>query len=167
VTDSEPAQSADATTAKPRFFARITRVRGIIGLVVLVALMLWGWVTYKRLTALAKQYDRISLRCAYYERYYRGWARDWLTELDLFSKNRARKESLWLLRNTPSGQEWDAAQMCYESNLAEAERYADLKRLFRRAARNPWIHIPVDRILPEVIEPIREADPYAGDRGEY
>jgi hypothetical protein len=120
----------------------LTKVRWIVAIVAIIAILLWGALKLEKLKRLSNHYGMMSHYCRNVESTYTKYRNDYIEELRLFENNKASKSSLNFLSLSPPGRERIFAVEGAARNQELAIKYGNLKKIYEEASIYPWVDIP-------------------------
>jgi|GEM_PF-2176315 len=153
-----------ASTSRFGWGAWLTRFRGIATLTLVVAIIAFGYLRYRKFEREAARYGRLAELCGKKQRIYDGYARQYQSEWEAYSSGQRPKESLNLISASAAGSEKAFAAEGVASSRKVGDYWGRLKGVYERAARFPWVTIP-----GPLQHPIWEDEigPHDGDDGRW
>jgi hypothetical protein len=118
------------------------RVRTIMALVAVVAVLLAGIPLVAEWVRVSLRYREMAAYCSKAEATYRSYERQYLTELHDHESGLRPRAELHSLDGSPMGTETEFATWGADQSRAVAEHWARLKGDYVRASWIPWVDLP-------------------------
>lgn len=131
-------------TSTSRFgcVAWLTRLRAIAALTLIVSLVVFRYLHYRKFEQEAPRDPRLAELCVKKQSVNDGYAREFQSEWEAFSSGRRPKESLNLISGSAAGSERAFAEEGAARSRELADHWGRLKSVYERAARLPWVTVP-------------------------
>jgi hypothetical protein len=126
------------------FLASLTRMRWIMALAAVTAILLWGAREVSQMLKLSARYQKMALYCGKSEATYLRYCDQYLSELRDFDIKKINRDSLTFIALSPPGRERGFAEKGVALNRESADHWRRLKRFYGRVSRFPWISVPED-----------------------
>ena len=130
------------STSRFGWVAWLTQLRAIAALTLIVSLIVFGYLHYRKFEQEAPRYRRLAELCGKKQRVYDGYAREFQSEWEAFSSGRRPKESLNLISGSAAGSKRAFAEEGAARSRELAGHWGRLKSVYERAARFPWVTVP-------------------------